>query len=69
MESIKVLLNRQEICVGSRATLRELLISQSIPTEGIAVAVNNRIIKKEDWAETFLANNDKITVVHAACGG
>lgn len=35
---MKVFLNRQEICVGSRATLKELLLGQSITPEGIAVA-------------------------------
>lgn len=66
---MKVFLNRQEICVGSRVTLKELLLGQSISPEGIAVAVNNRIISKDEWAETFLSNNDKVTVIHAACGG
>ena len=28
-------------------------------------AVNNRIISKDDWADTFLSNNDKVTVIHA----
>ncbi len=66
---MKVILNRQEICVGSRATLRELLLSQSIPTDGVAVALNNKIISKNDWDQTFLSNNDIIIVIHAACGG
>ena len=66
---MKVFLNRQEICVGSRVTLKELLLGQSITPEGIAVAVNTRIISKDEWAETFLSNNDKVTVIHAACGG
>lgn len=66
---MKVFLNRQEICVGSRVTLRDLLASQSLISDGIAVAVNNRIISKEDWANTFLADGDKVTVIRATCGG
>lgn len=66
---MKVYLNQQEICVGSRVTLRDLLAGQSITPEGVAVAVNNRVIPKEEWRDTFLANNDKVTVIRATCGG
>ena len=66
---MKVFLNHQEICVGSRGTLRDLLAGQSITSDGVAVAVNNRIISKEDWPDTFLANGDKVTVIRATCGG
>lgn len=66
---MKVYLNHQEICVGSRVTLRDLLAGQSITADGIAVAVNNMVIPKEEWRDTFLANNDKVTVIRATCGG
>ena len=66
---MKVFLNHQEICVGSRVTLRDLLAGQSITSDGVAVADNNRIISKEDWPDTFLANGDKVTVIRATCGG
>ena len=66
---MKVFLNHQEICVGSRVTLRDLLAGQSITSDGVAEAVNNRIISKEDWPDTFLANGDKVTVIRATCGG
>ena len=45
---MKVFLNHQEICVGSRVTLRDLLAGQSITSDGVAVAVNNQNNRKED---------------------
>ena len=66
---MKVFLNHQEIFVGSRVTLRDLLAGQSISPEGVAVAVNSKIIHKEEWTETFLSNDDKVTVIQAVCGG
>lgn len=59
---MRVFLNLQEIFVGSRVTLRDLLASQSTP-EGVAVAVNNRVIIKEEWHDTMLADGDKVTVI------
>lgn len=66
---MNVFLNQREICVGSRVTLRDLLAGQGISLEGVAVAVNNRIITKEEWAATFLSHNDKVTVIQATYGG
>ena len=40
---MKVFLNHQEICVGSRVTLRDLLAGRSMTGDGTSVAVNNRI--------------------------
>ena len=66
---MKVFLNHQEICAGSRVTLRDLLLGQSISSEGTAVAVNNRVIPKDEWMDTFLKDGDKVTVIQATCGG
>ena len=60
---MKVFLNHQEIYVGSRVTLRDLLAGQSITQDGVAVAVNNRVIAKDDWHDTMLADGDKVTVI------
>ena len=60
---MKVFLNHQEICVGSRVTLRDLLAGRSMTGDGTSVAVNNRIVDKEERRETFLANGDKVTVI------
>lgn len=66
---MKVFLNNQELCVGPRVTLRDLLAGQSITLNGTAVAVNNRVIPKEEWPEKFLENGDKVVVVKASYGG
>ncbi|MEG1617020.1 MAG: sulfur carrier protein ThiS [Bacteroidales bacterium] len=66
---MKVFLNHQEIFVGSRVTLRDLLAGQSITPEGVAVAVNNRVIVKDEWHDTMLADGDKVTVISASTVG
>lgn len=35
----------------------------------IAVALNNKVVPRVAWEETFLENNDKIILIHAAYGG
>ncbi|MEG0949627.1 MAG: sulfur carrier protein ThiS [Bacteroidales bacterium] len=63
---MKVFLNHQEIYVGSRVTLRDLLAGQSITQDSVAVAVNNRVIAKDEWHDTMLADGDKVTVISGA---
>jgi thiamine biosynthesis protein ThiS len=60
---MKVFLNQQEIFVGSRVTLRDLLAGQSFTHERLAVAVNNRIIAKPEWHDMMLADGDNVIVI------
>lgn len=45
--------------------LKELKINQN----GIAVAVNQSIVSKENWATATLKNNDEILIIKATQGG
>ncbi len=60
---MKVFLNQQEIFVGSRVALRDLLAGQSLTQENIVVAVNNMVIPRDEWGTAMLADNDKVTVI------
>ena len=42
---------------------------KEIPSQGTAIAVNNRLISRDKWPVTKLANLDRITVITAAFGG
>ena len=61
---MKVYLNQEEIFVGTRASLRDLLIGKSIATSGASVAVNNCIILDDEWKETMLSDGDKVIVIY-----
>lgn len=37
--------------------------------QGIAIAVNGRIVRKRDWAVTTLAEDDRVEIVRAMQGG
>ena len=37
--------------------------------EGVAGAVNNRVVPRAKWAATQLEEQMKITVIRAVCGG
>jgi len=52
-----------------KTKLNALLEELSISSKGIAVAINDEIILKNEWEHTLLNENDKITIIKATQGG
>ena len=50
-------------------TLEDLAKLKKIPLQGSAIALNDKLIKKEQWSVTPLKDFDRITVITAAFGG
>lgn len=52
------------------ASLEDLLLSENLKREkGIAVALNNQVVSRKDWASTSLKSNDTILIITATQGG
>ncbi len=66
---MKIYLNQQPIETGEEATVKTLLDSQQIAAEGTAVAINNKLVPKGEWATHSLCDEDKVTVIRATFGG
>ena len=67
---MKLIVNQKEISIGSQhITLAELVEQIQLPPVGIAIAVNNKVVRKADWGSTVLRDGDCLTVITAVCGG
>lgn len=66
---MEVFINRKPVGVEAPMNLAELLTREGIPSEGVAVAVDNRVVPRSEWAATAVAEGMKITVIRAVCGG
>jgi len=42
---------------------------RALPTEGIAIALNGRVVRRADWIGTLLSEGDRIEIVRAMQGG
>ena len=42
---------------------------RALPNEGVAIALNGRVVRRTDWAETSLSEGDRIEIVRAMQGG
>ena len=66
---MEILVNNQSVTVAPGATLSDLLAQQGLTQPGYAVAVDNRVVRRVDWATFALSEGMKVTVIRAVCGG
>lgn len=69
---MKIYLNENTLEITDNTDLQDVLSSELniLPEKkGIAVAVNDNIIPKEEWKKYILKANDRILVIVAAQGG
>ena len=66
---MEIQINHKPFEVGAGAPPEEALAKAGVPAEGVAVAVNNRVVARRDWASTQLEEGAKVTVIRAVCGG
>lgn len=62
------MVNTQEV-ETSYSVLQEFIQSLDVSIDGIAVAVNNRLVQRVHWDTFILQENDNIVIIKAACGG
>lgn len=62
------MVNNQEV-ETSYSVLQEFIQSLDVSIDGIAVAVNNRLVQRVHWDTFVLQENDNIVIIKAACGG
>ncbi|MPQ46682.1 sulfur carrier protein ThiS [Marinifilum sp. N1E240] len=67
---MNIFCNGNSITLDDSATLFSLLsVTEYVNQKGIAVAVNNNVVKKQDWKSHQLQENDKVLIVSATKGG
>lgn len=67
---MKVYVNNEPREISEQTSLFSLLSELSLSdAKGIAVAVNDEIIFRQNWSSHPLQENDKLTVIRATQGG
>lgn len=62
--------NSQLISVPDTSSLTQIIaLFNTVPQSGLAIAVNDLVISKIDWATTYPLITDHITVIRATQGG
>lgn len=66
---MKIKVNNVTVEVADGTTLGEITREREIPSKGVAMAVNDHIIRRADWNNRILEDGDDITIITAAYGG
>jgi thiamine biosynthesis protein ThiS len=66
---INVTVNGEEREVSEKITLAELIQILELPSERVAVELNREVVRRANWQNTQLNENDQIEIVHFVGGG
>lgn len=66
---MKLIINGQEQSFDGVLSLAALLEKLGMKQDRVAVELNREIVRRESWAETKLADGDKLEIVHFVGGG
>ena len=64
-----IYVNNQKHEVADALRVDELAASLQLPEQGVAVAVDNRMVPRAQWTETRLQPEARVVIIKAACGG
>lgn len=65
---MKILVNNKQIDTTAQH-LSDLAAEIQLPATGVAVAVNNKMVPRQQWNDTPLCEGANIVIIKAACGG
>ncbi len=69
MMVISIRLNGEVRELSGEITLDRLLDVLSLPSQRVAVELNQAVVRRQDWPKTLVRNGDRIEVVHFVGGG
>ncbi|WP_165025167.1 sulfur carrier protein ThiS [Dysgonomonas sp. ZJ279] len=62
-------LNDQNHEIKEGATIASFIEDLGLKSQGIAIAIDNEVIPKNEWAKTILLENDELMLIQAVSGG
>ncbi|WP_337946638.1 sulfur carrier protein ThiS [Segatella sp.] len=65
---MKVTINNKETETQAK-TIRELAQELDLPATGVAVAISNEMVPRDEWENTIIVEGADIVIVKAFCGG
>ena len=66
---MNVIVNESVVAVAAESSIEQLLKTLDKPLKGSALAVNQNIISRSQWADYKLCEGDQISLFQAIAGG
>ena len=68
-KTVNVNVNEQLVELDEQSNIEQLLAVLESPLKGSAIAVNQKIISRSEWATFKLQENDHVSLFQAIAGG
>jgi len=65
---MKVTINNKETETRS-LNVKQLAEEMNLPSTGVAIAINNQMVPRDEWESTQILDGADIVIVKAFCGG
>jgi thiamine biosynthesis protein ThiS len=66
---MKIYLNGKPIDCDEPRTIEQLIRQHQLPPETTLVEHNGRALRRKDWSNNFLQENDRVEMLQVAAGG
>lgn len=66
---MQIFVNNQAIQVEANLKLSKLLPFLNRNSQGVAIAINQKVVMRAKWEETILNPDDSVLIIQATCGG
>lgn len=66
---MNITVNDEQYSLDMPVTISQLLIQLEQPSIGVALAINETIVPRENWETHFINNGDTILLFQAIAGG
>lgn len=67
--TMKIFVNENQLELDEKSNVEQLLVLLDSPLKGSAIAVNQKIISRSEWANYQLQENDQVSLFQAIAGG
>ena len=66
---MKVQVNNKEVKITDASTITQLTEQLELSSQGIAIAVNNKMIPRTEWDKFVLHESDNLVIIKEDSGG
>ena len=66
---MRVYLNGESKTVDDSLTLADLVSQLDLPAVRLAIELNRKVVRRSEWDQTKLAEDDRVEIVHFVGGG
>ena len=61
--------NNETKQISNTTTVNDLVTELKIQTNGIAIAINENVVRKAEWSSKLLQNQDDVLIIKSTQGG